>query len=134
MASTVARQQAIAAGYSPEEVDAFISHEGGDRTSDTRVLTAFNQQAGENPAQGPGATSGGAPGMPGSMQGLNTVVNPGPVNDAATALGAIGSMSGGAGGGEAGILDSRGGSLRGLGRRMPPQESMALAGLGRRVY
>lgn len=141
-----ARAQAIAAGYSPEEVDAFIKNQGGDRTSAQRITSAFsprNTGAASGSPAAPAPVSGGAPGMDasgmGSVAGINTVVNPTPTNGSASAVGSMAGLdaAAGGGGGEAGggmLSPVMGSSLRSLGRRMPPMDTTDIAQRGKRVY
>lgn len=83
-------------------------------------------------------TAPSAPGIPPSMAALNKVVVPD--TTAQTPLPTAGGPMGGDGGGGGGagvsasVLPTGTGLLRPLGRRMPPMDSMAVAGLGRRVY
>ncbi len=145
------RQQVISAGHNPAEVDAFIAKEGGPRVSDQRLLSAFGvggapgtsnnvatpgggsaPTGGMTPPMGGGMTSA----MPDSMAGLAKVVAPSPGiggggMDSLAGIG--GAMNGGAGVG-GGMIGDASGSLRSLGRRMPPMESSELAQRGKRVY
>mgnify|MGYP001557768792 FL=1 len=144
-AQQAARARALAAGYGPEEVDAFIQREGGARTSASRILTAFNQQEGSNPAQsapdmGGGGAIGGTGGGIASMSALNTVVEPSPTvtsgGSANPALTALSGLTGG--GGSVGnqeqtgsVGDTSAGMFRPLGRRNIPEGSLKLS---RRTY
>lgn len=156
-----ARAQALARGYTPAEVDAFIAKEGGERTSTSRILTAFaprdasgqgtatpSNQSAEglalNNGAGGGSTSGGdgAAGFGGFGEGGPVGGVPPSVQKAAlTGLSAgdqtgIGASAAGGGGGGVSNAFQVGGpsSLRqNLGNRIYPQESSALAGL-RKAY
>lgn len=157
MSQAQARSAAIAAGNSAEEVDAFIAREGGARTSAQRITSAFNVPAAKmtggnnpmtpiattSPVHAPGSPADGdwgnppSPGSgttaPGSMTGLDTVLSPtGSGGGASTP--SVQAMSAGDGGDVGGLISSGMGSMRQLGQRIPSQDSMALAGLGRRVY
>lgn len=164
MSQSQARAAAIAAGHSAEEVDAFIAKEGGARTSAQRITSAFGVagSTGTNDLSGfhaqkataAGADASGkgtylsgggaAPFMggpttqpvggqtPGSMTGLDTVLNP--AGASASATPSVQALGAGEGDDVAGLISSGSGSLRSLGQRIPAQNSMALAGLGRRVY
>lgn len=149
-----ARAKAIAAGNDPAQVDAFIAREGGARTSASRILTAFNLQAGSNPAQSAPAPTGvggaasplSSPALPsgpattspgtGSTDALNKVVEPatsqgGGLGAAGLALSAIG--GGGAMGNQERTVDQQsGGVLRPLGMRR--QAPMSMQVLQRRSY
>lgn len=154
-----ARAQALARGYSPEEVDAFIAHEGGARTSTSRILTAFaprdasgqgtatpSNQSAEGLALNEGAgggqsTPGGGGGAGFGSGGPVGGVPPSVQKAALTGLSAgdqtgigIGAGAGGAGGVTNTFAQGGPGQLRqNLGNRIYPQESEALAQL-RKAY
>lgn len=150
-----ARQTALSRGYSAGEIDPFIAKEGGERTSSSRILTAFapRNAAGEGSAMpsnqsaeglalnGPqvGGPGGGMPGGGGSPQaGGSTVVDKAPGDPALAGLtGALGEMSGGGGVGLTQANPTVGFSGSGLrdslGTRAYPQDTYALAAL-RKAY
>lgn len=131
-----ARSRAIAAGHSPEEVDAFIANQGGARTSESRILTAFGVQAGSNPGQsgpnpatsgGGGSTGGGGSATPpASVDAMNKVAIPGIENAANSLSLAAGAGSVGGGGEATNATASMSGMLRALGQRRPPTQSLVL--------
>lgn len=156
-----ARQTALSRGYSAAEIDPFIAKEGGERTSSSRILTAFapRNAAGEGSAMpsnqsaeglalnGPGtggSTGGGMPGAGGGspQAGGSTVIDKAPENPALAGLtSALGDSGGGSGGGgSVGLTQANstvgfsGSGLRaGLGGRAYPQDTYALAAL-RKAY
>jgi hypothetical protein len=96
----------------------------------TPVTTMVQQQTTESMQQ--------PPTPPASMTALDKVVAPEVDKTAGINLSAM--AGGGAGGGgstgsvDAGLVGGSAGNLRAMARRNPPQESMALAGLGRKAY
>lgn len=86
------------------------------------------------PAAAPAPTAPTLPtpaggGVPPSLGGLNAAAGAtGGGSDQPVRLAGMGSEA------MAGMLGDQSGALRPLGRRMPAQNSMALAGLGRKVY
>ena len=142
------RQQVISSGANPAEVDAFIAREGGARTSDQRLLSAFGvggvpgtssnvPTAGGGSSYAPtGGSGAGGGSMPASVAGLAKVVTP-PTGASTTGnLAGIGGAGGAATGAASvsGLMGDASGSLRALGRRMPPMESTSVAERGKRVY
>ena len=158
MTQAEARKAAIAAGASPAEVDAFIAKEGGARTSAQRITSAFGvagsvgtdnltayhaqkatpggadasakgtylsgaEPGSAAPAPGiggggaPGAGSGGPAGAP-PVAGLTAAAPP---------------QSLGSGGADVDMGMGIGGIKPTLGTRIPPQDSLVIAGL-RRAY
>lgn len=91
---------------------------------------------GTDPSSGRGFVppgGGGGSGSTGSVTGLDTVLNPSAGGSGTPpSVQALGAGDGGDTSG--GLIGGAMGSLRPLGQRMPPQDSMALASLGRRVY
>lgn len=163
MSQAQARSAAIAAGHSPDEVDAFIAAQGGARTSAQRItsafgvagsvgtndLTAFHAQKATAAGQDASGKGTYLSGMPGSVQALGggggggaggVGGDPGTVPDAPPPSGSAGTPSVAALSAVTGsdsssqLLGRAMGNLRGLGQRMIPQSSNALASLGRRVY
>lgn len=152
MASAAARQAAIATGASPADVDAFIAREGGDRVSDQRVMSAFGASSGGKPVPGTGTPT--APTSTTSPVGLATGSDPGtggggggggvgtgaPIVDPGTPAlaGITAAVSDSGGGGSLGgssVTSMDSAALRsGLGKRILPQGSMALAGLQKAAY
>lgn len=137
MTQAEARQLALSRGFGSSEVDAFIQHEGGARTSADRVNSAFGGPAMSsfgpmgvqtNTDPIPGSGGGGAT-TPPSMAALNKVVEPTPEmgggGPTAMALSALGGGSGSAGNVEA--PQTAGMMLRALGRRMPAQDGLVLS-------
>lgn len=125
-------------GYGQGDLDTFLSQNPGDIG---RIGSAFPGQMGA-PTTGAGG-SGEATGAPGAaapaasdaMAGLNKVVDTSAGQSSAAAPGtaALSAIAGGVGS-TPGVIDEAPGSLRPLGTRIPPMDSMALAGLQRRVY
>lgn len=160
---SAARQAAIAAGNSAEDVDAFIAREGGDRVSAQRIgsafnvagysgtndLTAFHAQKADAPASAyhsgmtpgmPGATTspvGGGGGGTGGPPPTGTVPDTPAASTGADASSVLAGLSGvgsdlsqSLAGGQP--QEAGGPNLRqGLGSRLYPQNSAALAGLQR---
>lgn len=138
------RQQIIAAGHSPEEVDAFIANEGGNRVSDQRLMSAFGvgnmPGTDTNLSQGAGGAPGADTGGVASMGALNKVVEPSPDVQSGgstnASLAALSSLTGSGGGGgnqehTGSVADQSGGLYRALGRRNLPNGSLVLS---RRAY
>lgn len=119
-------QAARARGVSQGKIDAFLA----ENPDDYPRLSVIEPD--ETPG---GAAAAGAGSALPSMQGLSKIVAPGGAGGTDTpalppSIAALGSAESGG----VNIAQSTLGLLRSLGRRMPPMESSALAGLRRRIY
>lgn len=131
-------KDALARGMSQGQIDSFIGENPNDyhRLKDTDAYKGGGKPTAPTAPPKPDVQIGDPPRTPPSMAALNKVVTPAAAAPPIATVPSMDAMTGGGGGGGTpSVMGTASGVLRPLGRgRLAAQGSMAIAGLGRRVY